>query len=97
MKDKTLSEKRNHHVRKIFKLGNNGKTSSSVITIPKGFLKTLDVGIDNKVIVSLERENNNSFVKIVKLDEKFIVKNILENKIEKRKTVTDSQEFENWD
>ena len=93
MKDKKSVKKRNQYVRKIFKLGNNGKTSSNVITIPKDFLETLDLDIGNKVVVSLECENAHFFVKIAKLDEKFMT----ENKIEKRKTVTDSQEFENWD
>ena len=97
MKDKKSDKKRNQHVRKIFKLGNNGKTSSNVITIPKGFLETLSLDIGNKVIVSLECEDDHFFVKIEKPDEKFMTENISENKIEKRKTVTDSQEFENWD
>jgi len=97
MKDKVSAKKRRQHERKIFKLGNNGKTSSNVITIPKGFLETLDLDIGNKVIVSLECEDNHFFVKIEKPDEKFMTESISENKIEKRKTVTDSQEFENWD
>ena len=98
MKDKILNKKRRQHVRKIFKLGNNGKTSSHVITIPKYFLETLDLeNNDDKVIISLENENDHFFVKIIKLDGKIRAKNISENKIEERKTVTDSQEFENWD
>jgi antitoxin component of MazEF toxin-antitoxin module len=99
MKDKISNRKRRQHVRTIFKLGNNGKTSSYVVTIPKYFLETLDLenNNDNKVIVSLENENDHFFVKIIKLDGKFAVKNISENKIKERKTVTDLQDFENWD
>ena len=103
MKDKISDKKRRQHVRKIFKLGNNGKTSSHVVTIPKYFLETLDLdnnnnnNNNNKVIVSLENENDHFFVKIIKLDVQVTAKNILENKIEERKTATDLQDFENWD
>jgi len=99
MKDKISNRKKRQHVRKIFKLGNNGKTSSHVITIPKHFLETLDLenNNDNKVIVSLENENDYFFVKIIKLDGKVTAKNISENKMKERKTVTDLQDFENWD
>ncbi len=99
MKDKISNRKKRQHVRKIFKLGNNGKTSSHVITIPKHFLESLNLENNNgnKVIISLENENDHFFVKIMKLDSKFIAKNISENKIKEGKTVTDLQDFENWD
>ena len=98
MKEKISNRKKRQYVRTIFKLGNNGKTSSHVVTIPKYFLKTLDLenNNDNKVIVSLENENDCFFVKIIKLDGKFAAKNISENKMKERKTVTDLQDFENW-
>jgi len=97
MKNNISNKKRRQHVRKIFKLGNNGKTSSHVVTIPKDFLETLNVENNNKVIVSLENENDDHFfVKILKLDENF-TESISKNKIEKRKNNLDSQEFENWD
>ena len=98
MKDKLSNKKKRQHVRKIFKLGNNGKTSSHVVTIPKHFLESLNLenNNDNKVILSLENDNDHFFVKIIKLDSKFTADNISENKIKERKTVTDLQDFENW-
>ena len=99
MKDKISNRKKRQHVRKIFKLGNNGKTSSHVVTIPKHFLESLNLenNDDNKVILSLENENDHFFVKIIKLNSKFTAKDISKNKIKERKTVTDLQDFENWD
>ncbi|MDH3779429.1 MAG: hypothetical protein OES15_01100 [Nitrosopumilus sp.] len=96
MKDRISNKKRRQHVRKIFKLGNNGKTSSHVVTIPKDFLETLSIDNNNKVIISLENENDHFFIKILKLDENF-TESISKSKIEKRKINLDSQEFENWD
>ena len=96
MKNKISNKKRRQYTRKIFKLGNNGKTSSYVVTIPKNFLETLNVENNNKVIVSLENENDHFFIKILKLDE-HLTESISKSKMEKRKTNLDSQEFENWD
>ena len=99
MKNKISNKKKRRYIRKIFNLGNNGKTSSCVVTIPKYFLESLNLenNNDNKVILSLENENDHFFVKIIKLDNKFTVDNISENKMKERKTVTDLQDFENWD
>lgn len=99
MQEKISNRKKRQYVRKIFKLGNNGKTSSHVVTIPKHFLETLNLenNNDNKVIISLENENDYFFIKLVKLDDKFTTENISNNKIKERKTVTGLEDFENWD
>ena len=70
-----------------------------MVTIPKHFLESLNLknNNDNKVIVSLENENDYFFVKIIKLDGTVTAKNISENKMKERKTVIDLQDFENWD
>ncbi|MCE2505638.1 MAG: hypothetical protein J4F36_04030 [Nitrosopumilaceae archaeon] len=53
------------YVRKIFKTGSNGNTSSDVVTIPKKIIQQLGLeGI--KVMISLDDENT---IKITKYDD----------------------------
>jgi len=103
MKEKNISRK---FVRKIFKIGNNGKTHSNAITIPKPFVDVLKIDDDNRLLVSLENENDNVsnyYVKIVKLDDNIVHDPILETVIQKHeiKNIDDGkiskQSFENWD
>lgn len=87
------------YIRKVFVIGNNGRTSSHVITIPKDFVRILNLG-NQKVLVSLENNNeeddhNESFIKIAKLDKNsptsLTIKNTKESK--KGKTLSSLPSF----
>ena len=104
MKEKRTTKK---YVRKIFKIGNNGKTHSNVITIPKTFIDVLKIDDDNKkFLVSLEYENDNTlnyYIKITKLDDNHHHP-ISETTIQKHEIKNDGdgnkiskQNFEDWD
>ncbi len=93
-------------MRKIFKIGNNGKTYSNAITIPKPFVDVLKIDDDNRLLVSLENENDNVsnyYLKIVKLNDNNVHDPILETVIQKHEIKNidygkiSKQSFENWD
>ena len=109
MKEKNVSKK---YVRKIFKIGNNGKTHSNAITIPKTFVDVLKIDNDdnNRLLVSLENENDdnsNYYIRIEKLDDNHnhhdpisqttIQTNEIKNDIDDDNNKISKQGFESWD
>ena len=82
-------------MRRIFKIGNNGKTYSHAITIPKKFLDVLKIN-DNKLLVSLENNDDFNYIKLTKLDDASISESIKTYET-KNNNEASKQNFESWD